>query len=133
MESHLTGITLFENGGLVKYSSRVEIPTKNQQYIEGYGFGILSDGKLNGTLSGNDGGQNFPTFYHGAIGQDSLKINQYSATGSQVSDLAGYITSSYWGTKLNNAKDNYDWYPLLATDEVKVPTFAADGSVASYA
>ena len=133
MDTHLTGITLFENGGLVKYSGRVEIPTKNQQYIEGYGFGILSDGKLNGTLSGNDGGQNFPTFYHGAIGQDSLKINQYSATGSQVSDLAGYITSSYWGTKLNNAKDNYDWYPLLATDEVKVPTFAADGSVASYA
>ena len=133
MDTHLTGITLFENGGLVKYSSRVEIPTKGQQYVEGYGFGILSDGKLNGTLPGNDGGQNYPTFYHGAIGQDSLKINQYSATGSQVSDLAGYITSSYWGTKLNNAKDNYDWYPLLATDQVKVPTFAADGSVASYA
>ena len=133
MDTHLTGITLFENGGLVKYSSRVQIPTKGKQFVEGYGFGILSDGTLNGTLSGNDGGQNFPDFYHGAIGQDSLKINQYSATGSQVSDLAGYITSSYWGTKLNNAKDNYEWYPLLATDEVKVPTFAADGSVASYA
>ena len=129
MDTHLTGITLFENGGLVKYSSRVQIPTKGQQYVEGYGFGILSDGKLNGTLSGNDGGQYYPEFYHGAIGQDSLKINQYSATGSQVSDLAGYITSSYWGTKLNNAKDNYEWYPLLATDEVKVPTFDAEGNV----
>ena len=133
MDTHLTGITLFENGGLVKYSSRVQIPTKGKQYVEGYGFGILTDGTLNGTLSGNDGGQNYPTFYHGAIGQDSLKINQYSATGSQVGDLAGYITSSYWGTKLNNAKDNYEWYPLLATESVKVPTFAADGSVASYA
>ena len=133
MDTHLTGITLFENGGLVKYSSRVQIPTKGKQYVEGYGFGILTDGTLNGTLSGNDGGQNYPTFYHGAIGQDSLKINQYSATGSQVSDLASYITSSYWGTKLNNAKDNYEWYPLLATESVKVPTFAADGSVASYA
>ena len=133
MDTHLTGITLFENGGLVKYSSRVQIPTKGKQFVEGYGFGILSDGTLNGTLSGNDGGQNFPTFYHSAIGQDSLKINQYSATGSQVSDLASYISSSYWGTKLNNAKDNYEWYPLLATDEVKVPTFAADGTVASYA
>ena len=133
MDTHLTGITLFENGGLVKYSSRVQIPTKGKQFVEGYGFGILSDGTLNGTLTGNDGGQNFPTFYHSAIGQDSLKINQYSATGSQVSDLASYISSSYWGTKLNNAKDNYEWYPLLATDQVKVPTFAADGSVASYA
>ena len=132
MDTHLTGITLFENGGLVKYSNRVQIPTKGQQYIEGYGFGILSDGRLNGTLTGEEKDQ-YPSFYHGAIGQDSLKINQYSATGSQVSDLAGYITSSYWGTRLNNGKDNYEWYPLLATDEVKVPTFAADGSVASYA
>ena len=133
MDTHLTGITLFENGGLVKYSSRVEIPTKNQQFIEGYGFGILSDGRLNGTLPGDEGRNNYPEFYHASMAQDSLKINQYSATGSLVSDLASYITSSYWGTRLNNAKDNYEWYPLLATDEVKVPTFAADGSVASYA
>ena len=133
MDTHLTGITLFENGGLVKYSNRVQIPTQGQKYVEGYGFGILSDGHLNGTLSGQDGGQNYSTFYHSAIGQDSLKINQYSATGSQVSDLASYISSSYWGTKLNNAKDNYEWYPLLATDEVKVPTFAADGTVSGYA
>jgi len=132
MDTHLTGITLFENGGLVKYDSRVQIPTKGKQYIEGYGFGILTDGELEGTLSGPEG-SNYPTYYHSSISQDSLKINQYSATGSQVSDLAGYITSSYWGTRLNNAKDNYEWYPVLATDEVKVPTFAADGTVASYA
>ena len=132
MDTHLTGITLFENGGLVKYDSRVQIPTKGKQYIEGYGFGILTDGELEGDLSGPEG-SNYHDFYHSSISQDSLKINQYSATGSQVSDLAGYITSSYWGTKLNNAKDNYEWYPVLATDEVKVPTFAADGSVASYA
>ena len=129
MDTHLTGITLFENGGLVKYSDRVQIPTQGQKYVEGYGFGILSDGRLNGTLSGNEGGQNYPEFYHSAIGQDSLKINQYSATGSQVSDLASYISSSYWGTKLNNDKSNYEWYPLLATDEVYRPTFAADGTV----
>ena len=133
MDTHLTGITLFENGGLVKYSDRVEIPTKNKQFIEGYGFGILSDGRLNGTLPGDEGKNNFPTYYHASMSQDSLKINQYSDTGSQVSDLAGYISSSYWGTRLTNAKDNYEWYPYLATDEVYVPTFAADGSVASYA
>ena len=132
MDTHLTGITLFENGGLVKYSDRVEIPTKGQQFIEGFGFGILTDGKLNGRLTGTEGGQEYPDFYHSAFGQDPLKINQYSAAGSQISDLAGYITSSYWGTRLNNAKDNYEWYPLLATDEVYVPTFNSDGTI-SYA
>ena len=128
MDTHLTGITLFENGGLVKYANRVEIPTKGQQYVEGYGFGILTDGTLKGALPGPEG-QNYPEYYHGSIGQDSLKINQYSATGSQVSDLAGYITSSYWGTRLNNAKDNYEWYPVLATDEVKVPTVDELGNI----
>ena len=132
MDTHLTGITLFENGGLVKYADRVQIPTKGQQYVEGYGFGILTDGELNGTLSGPEG-SNYPTYYHTSISQDPLKINQYTATGSLVGDLAGYITSSYWGTRLNNAKDNYEWYPVLATDSIYVPTFAADGSVASYA
>ena len=37
MDNHLTGITLFENGGYVKYKSRVNLPTTN--YITGYGFG----------------------------------------------------------------------------------------------
>ena len=76
MDTHLTGITLFENGGLVKYSSRVEIPTKGKQFIEGYGFGILTDGRLNGTLSGTDGGTTEPTYYHSSMAQDSMKINQ---------------------------------------------------------
>ena len=124
MDTHLTGITLFENGGYVKYSNRVQIPTTGKQYVEGYGFGILSEGTLEGTLTGTDGGTSYPTYYHGAIGQDSLKINQYSATGSQVSDLASYITSSYWGTRLmNENKSKYEWYPLLAKDSVRVPDF----------
>lgn len=133
MDTHLTGITLFENGGLVKYSSRVQIPTKGQTYVEGYGFGILTDGTLNGTLSGTDGGTSYPTFYHSAIGQDSLKINQYSATGSQVSDLASYITATYWGTKLNNDKSDYIWYPQLATDSVRKPTaFNVNGDATAW-
>jgi len=45
VESHLTGITLFENGGYVKYSNRLEIPAK--EYITGYGFGILTEGDNN--------------------------------------------------------------------------------------
>ena len=129
MDTHLTGITLFDNGGYVKYASRVKLPTQN--YIQGYGFGVLSEGELNGTLGGEKGAR-LSDFYHSAISQDSVKINQYDATGSQVSDLASYISSSYWGTRLNTSKTDYEWYPQLATDEVKVPTFDAAGN-ATYA
>ena len=134
MDSHLTGITLFDNGGYVRYSPRVKIPTTSNQYIEGYGFGLLTEGELVGELSGNDGGQNYKSFYHTSFSQDPLKINQFTATGSQVSDLASYITSSYWSTRLiPTDHSNYEWYPALATDSVKKPTFNADGSVAGYA
>lgn len=130
MDKHLTGITLFDNGGYVRYSDRVKLPV--EEYIEGFGFGLISDGEITGSLPGDEGKVN-PTYLHEAIAQDSLKINQYTATGSQVSDLASYITSTYWSTKLNvSDKTRYDWYPCLAADEVKVPTIEDDGEV-SYA
>lgn len=129
MDTHLTGITLFDNGGLVRYSDRVELPTDGE-YIQGYGFGLLAEGKLNGTLPGDEGKKN-PTFLHESIAQDSLKINQYSATGSQVSDLASYITSTYWGTKLEG-KTSYVWYPCLAADEVQAPKFNEKGEMTGY-
>ena len=133
MDSHLTGITLFDNGGYVRYSDRVEIPTTGHQYVEGYGFGLLTEGELNGTLDGNDGGRNYPTYYHTSFSQDPLKINQFTATGSQVSDLASYITSSYWSTRLMESDHSkYEWYPALAADEVKKPIFKADGTVDHY-
>lgn len=136
MDSHLTGITLFDNGGYVKYADRVVIPTapdtnpeapQPHKYIQGFGFGVLSDGELNGTLPGTDTGIKYPSFYHTSFSQDSLKINMYSATGSQVSDLASYISASYWGTKLNETKDDYEWMPSLAMDKVYKPILDANG------
>ena len=113
VESHLTGITLFENGGYVKYRDRLDIPAK--EYITGYGFGILSEGDIKAPLAADDV---YPMYYHSAQTSDPGKINAWNATGSQVSDLNGYITSTYWGNKMNAGKDGYEWYPVLAKDEV---------------
>ena len=115
VESHLTGITLFENGGYVKYRDRLEIPAK--EYITGYGFGILSEGDIKADLDAETVPA-FKRYYHSAQTSDPAKINAWNATGSQVSDLNGYITSSYFGTKMNSEKTGYEWYPVLAKDEV---------------
>ena len=114
VESHLTGITLFENGGYVKYSSRLDIPT--DEYITGFGFGILSEGDITEDLPGAT--DKFKRYYHSAQSSNPGKINAADDTGSQVSDLSGYITSPYWGTKMNSTKNGYDWYPILAKDTV---------------
>ncbi len=113
MENYLTGITLFENGGYVRYSSRVEVPAT--EYITGYGWGILSEGSLNGTLANVTVE---PTYLQSATSSDPLSINAWDATGSQVSDLNGYISSSYWGTKMKGT-DSYEWYPVLAKDKIQ--------------
>ena len=112
VESHLTGITLFENGGYAKYSSRLEIPTED--YITGYGFGILSEGNIEDDLPGAT--DYYKRYYHSAQTQNPGKINAMDDTGSQVSGLSGYITSTYWGTKMNATKNGYEWYPVLAKD-----------------
>jgi len=116
MDNHLTGITLFENGGYVKYSERVQLPTN--EYITGFGFGLLSEGTLSGPMAGESA--EYQMYLHSATSSDPLTINEKNNTGSQVSDLAGYITSSYWGTRLNSTKDGYEWYPVLASDKVTV-------------
>ncbi|MBR5996531.1 MAG: hypothetical protein IK028_00685, partial [Bacilli bacterium] len=117
MDNHLTGITLFENGGFAKYSSRVTLPAKD--YITGYGFGLLSEGSVEGKLAGEQNDKHQP-YLHTAMSSDPKMINARDNTGSQVSDLEGYITSSFWGTKMNATKDKYEWYPVLARDTIKV-------------
>ena len=115
VDKHLTGITLFENGGYVKYNTRITIPAS--EYITGYGFGILSEGTINADLP-SETVEAHKRYYHSAQTNDPGTINAWDDTGSQVSDLSGYITSSYWSTKMNSKKTGYEWYPLLAADTV---------------
>ncbi|MCQ3035471.1 MAG: hypothetical protein MJ248_04595 [Bacilli bacterium] len=115
VDSHLTGITLFEDGGYVKYSKRAHLPAT--KYITGYGWGLLSEGWLSGYLSGDQDGP-YRDYYHTAQNSNPWKINAYNDSGSQVSDLFSYVSSSYWSTRLNENKNGYDWYPCLAADEV---------------
>ena len=115
MDNHLTGITLFENGGYVKYHERVTLPTTN--YITGYGFGLLSEGTVDKDLDTEENA-NYKRYLHSATTSDPKTINSKNDVGSQVSDLEGYITASFWGTKMNATKDQYVWYPVLAKDKV---------------
>ncbi len=121
MNNFLTGITLFENGGYVKYSSRVDFTNLPSSYITGYGFGVLGEGELTeDSLPGADASANFPDYLQTASSSDPLKINAWNATGSQVSDLNSYITSSYFSTRLTKDKKNYEWFPCLAQDTTNV-------------
>lgn len=113
MDESLTGISLYENGGYVMYNSRIQKGTEN--YITGYGFGILAEGNIATDLASETKAE-WKKYYHSASTSDPLNINQLNAQGSQVSDLASYISSAYWGTKMNEERNGYDWYPSLAKE-----------------
>ena len=117
MDNHLTGITLFENGGYVKYHSRVKLPTT--EYITGYGFGLLTEGSLEGDLE-KETVEAHKKYLHTAMSSEPTNINARQDTGSQVSELEGHITASYWGNRLTSTKTAYEWYPVLAKDTIKV-------------
>ena len=111
MKNFLTGMPLFENGGWIRYSSRVDLPVTN--YISGYGFGLLREGRL--TAVNTKVPSEYGSLLLSSMTSDPSTINAWTAQGSQVSDLNGYITSSFWGTKLSSNKKGYDWYSILAT------------------
>ena len=136
MENAISGLVLYDNGGYVKYSSRVQFPTypkldsngnemkigetTQYNYITGYGFGIQSEGSLVGTLSGIDANSAYAAYYHTYESEDPKTLNYMNDKGSVVGSYVGYVSSGYFGTKMNETKDGYVWYASTATDVNKV-------------
>lgn len=114
VDEHLTGLSLYENGGYVMYNPRIQKGTEN--YISGYGFGILAEGKITADLASEDNAA-WKQYYHTVDASDPGSINYLDSDGSQIADYYDTIQSSYWGTKMNAEKDGYDWYSVLAKEK----------------
>ena len=115
MNNNLTGITLYEDGGYAMYNTRIQKGTEN--YIPNYGFGILTEGNITEELSSTaEPTAAYRKYYHTYEANDPATINYLNDKGSQVSDLFDYISSSYYGNKMNSTKDGYVWYPILAKE-----------------
>ncbi len=122
IDNKVTGLPLFENGGYVMYNDRVVKGTEN--YIVGYGFGIMREGKLTAELKSGEK----RNYYHTYEPSDPQKINYLDDSGSQIGDLYGNAAAGYFGTKMNANKNGYDWYgtlssknrPVMLDDEGKI-------------
>ena len=145
MENNLTGLVLYDDGGYVKYSDRIQFPTnalkdaegndlvvagtKRYDYVISYGFGILSEGSLTGPLTkvedGSATNNAFPMYWHTYEADDPKSLNYMNDKGEVVGNYNGYVTGSYFSTKLSESKQSYEWYPSFATEANKL----ADGSV----
>ena len=136
MENTISGLVLYDNGGYVKYSDRVKFGTnakKNSdgsvqqiagttqyEYLTGYGFGIFSEGGIEGKLPGIAANSPYASYYHTYETEDPKTLNYMNDKGSVVGSYHGYVSSGYFGTKMNDAKTGYVWYPSTATEANKL-------------
>ena len=111
VENHLTGMTMYENGGYVMYSEDVVKGTNT--YIPGYGFGITTEGYIKNPLA-FETVDAWKKYYHSYQTEDPKAINYMDDKGSVVGGLIGYTSASYWTTQMNANKDGYEWVPELA-------------------
>lgn len=114
VESGLTGITMYEDSGYILYNPLVVKGAEN--YIPGYGFGVLAEGRANGDLEGETNAA-WKRYYHTYESSDPKNMNYGDDKGEVVGSLVGYISDSYWGTKMNETKDGYEWYSALANEK----------------
>ncbi len=113
VENNLTGLTLYQNGGYVMYDPAVKKGTNN--YIVGYGFGILGEGEITSPMS-SESNENWKYYYHTYQSSDDNTIAYMNSKGSTVGDNQAYVASSYYETKMNEFGDGYEWTNCLATE-----------------
>ena len=107
----ITGISLFEDGGYVMYNDAVQLGTEN--YIVGYGFGILTEGAITADLE-YETNPAWKRYYHSNNASDPGTANYLNDQGSEVADFYGYFAAGYYTTFMNAEKNGYDWVPELA-------------------
>lgn len=128
VENKLTGLTLFNNGGYVMYHPGVVKGAAN--FIPGYGFGILAEGDLNADLEGETNAA-WKRFYHIFESEDPQQVNAMNSQEATVSDVQGYMTSGYFGVRMNETKDGYDWVAGLAKQNRPTPLNANELGLAT--
>lgn len=131
VNNYLTGLPLYENGGYVMYNDRITKGTEN--YITGYGFSILRDGKITKDLDAETNAA-YKRYLHNYEPSNPNSILGLNTDGSQVADLDANISGSYWDTKMNAAKNGYDWKGSLSTDDRPIPVVkGSDGNFTEVA
>ncbi|MCR5349228.1 MAG: hypothetical protein K6E59_06470 [Bacilli bacterium] len=127
VENKLTGLTMYGDGGYVMYQESVTKGTNN--YIPGYGFGILGEGDLVADLGG-ESNPDWKRYYHSYETSDPKKLNYQNDKGSVVGDLITYTNAGYFDTQMNETKDGYVWVGDLSKAARPI---AVDPNDAGYA
>jgi ABC-type oligopeptide transport system substrate-binding subunit len=112
-DNYMTGIPLYDSGGLVMYNDRLSIPS--DVFIPNFGFGV-GEGTITSPMTAEqEPVEALRSYYHTWTNVNVATLNNMNGQTSTQSDFYGTFSSSYYTTRLNAAKDNYEWVNELAT------------------
>lgn len=135
MDTKLSGIPILSNASNTFYNNRVKFPNitvaandPSKQYVSGYGFGILREGNIDGTLEdfNNIVGlhSGWASYIRDSDSEVPNQINGLNGNDTRVSGIYGNISSAFFGQRLvkdesytDSApayKNQFEWYGVLA-------------------
>ncbi len=66
-------------------------------------------------------------YYHTALIEDLGSVNYWNSKQSTVGKLSEYIHNGFWGTRMNEYKDGYEWYNVIANEKPRLLNPLIDG------
>lgn len=135
MDTKLSGIPILSNASNTFYNNRVKFPNisvanndPSKQYVSGYGFGILREGNIDGTLQDFNnvigGHPAWASYIRDSDSEVPNQINGLNGNDTRVSGIYGNISSAFFGQRLvkddnySDAspayKNQFEWYGVLA-------------------
>ena len=104
------------NGGYQLYNSRLHSPLLDaENYIPGYGYGVLSYGSIDSPLAAEQT-EAYKWFYHDQFDAtgDEGNFNYLNSNSSTVNELYSYISASYFSSNLNKDMSSYEYQANLS-------------------
>ena len=67
-------------------------------------------------------------YYHTAVSDECKTLNYWDSKDSAVGRLMGYIHNGFWGKRINQNKDGYEWYNIVANEKPRLLNPIIDGN-----
>ena len=118
----LSPLTYMNNAGYQLYNARVHSPFLDAgRYIPGYGYGILTYGSLSADLDAEQTAA-FKRFYHQQeqAESDIGSFNYLGSNAGAVADFYDYISSSYFGTFVNQDMGGTHYEGILSRENAPI-------------
>ena len=112
-DNYMTGIPLYDSGGLIMYSDRLSIPS--DVFIPNFGFGVGEGTILTPKTAEQEPEAGLRNYYTNWTSVNTATINYMNSETATVADFYGLFAGSYYTTRLNSSNDNYEWVNELAT------------------